>query len=43
MSPHQSYEENKAEFIARLIATGWTPEEAEKEWQNVQDDTEAEI
>jgi hypothetical protein len=43
MTADQSYEANKAEFIARLIEAGWPEAEAEAEWQNVQDDTEGEL
>lgn len=30
----------KEEFIARLVSVGWTPEEAEAEYQRIQDDDE---
>lgn len=43
LSAEQSEADNKAEFIARLIAAGWPAAEAEAEWQNVQEDTEGEL
>lgn len=36
MSFDQSLEENKKEFIARLVEAGWTTKEAEIEWARIQ-------
>lgn len=32
----QTEEENKREFIERLLEAGWTKEEAEAEWLQIQ-------
>jgi hypothetical protein len=40
MNQEQSYEDNKADFIARLRAAGWDKKEAEAEWESIQNDRE---
>ena len=34
---------NKDAFIQRLIEVGWSRQEAEKEWNNIQEDEEGQI
>ena len=43
LSFDQSYFENKSAFIIRLVRAGWTEEEAEQEWFNVQDESEGDL
>lgn len=40
LSHDQSAEDNRAAFVARLGEAGWTAEEAGKEYDNIQGDTE---
>lgn len=37
MSKHLS----KEEFVAHLISVGWSKEEAEAEWENIQNEDES--
>jgi len=34
----QTYEENKTEFITRLVEAGWSKEEAEQAWEAIQEE-----
>lgn len=40
MNHDQTYEENRDEFIARLMMAGWPKEEAAAEWYKIQNDEE---
>jgi hypothetical protein len=41
MTHQKTFEKNKTEFIARLLAAGWTKREALEEWDRIQDDEES--
>jgi len=40
MNENQTYEQNKAAFIKRLMDAGWPQDEAETEWEMIQNDDE---
>ena len=40
MTFDQSEEDNRKEFIERLVEAGWTRDEAAEEWRRVQDEEE---
>ncbi len=40
LSHHQSEEDNRLEFIARLMEAGWSKQEAIEEWDQIQADCE---
>jgi hypothetical protein len=39
----QSYEENKAVFVQRLVEAGWTEQEAAVEYERVQQEPEGDF
>lgn len=39
----QSEEENKAAFVARLVAAGWDKQEAEEEYERSQEELEGDL
>lgn len=39
--PEQPKPISEDEFIDRLIKAGWTKEQAEREWQEIQEETES--
>jgi hypothetical protein len=43
MNSEQTYEQNRAAFIARLIEAGWTKEQAEAEWTRIIADEESDL
>lgn len=36
-------DDNREAFIARLVEAGWSREDAEEEWENIQDDEEGKL
>lgn len=40
MNFDQSEEDNRKEFIERLVSVGWLRSEAEEEWERVQEEEE---
>jgi hypothetical protein len=40
MNNEQSYEQNRTEFIARLLEAGWSKADAESEWLETATDDE---
>lgn len=40
MSNLNTAEDNKTEFIKRLVTAGWTKKEASLEWKTIQNDEE---
>ena len=43
MTFDQGYEDNKREFIARLVLAGWTESDALVEWNRIQGEVEGEL
>lgn len=43
MNEAQNFEQNRTEFINRLVAAGWTIEEAIAEWNSIQEDEEGNL
>lgn len=39
----QTYDENRQAFIDQLMISGWSREDAESEWDRIQDDEEGNL
>ena len=43
LSVQQTIDENRDEFLARLMEAGWSKSDALKEWNDIQADEEGEV
>lgn len=43
LSFEQTEQQNEDAFVERLVRAGWTRQDAEQEWNNIQEDDESDL